>query len=411
MRELEFRFGRPDILVKGQISQLQQFPPIPESKVERIIPFSSKVRNVVAFLKSANCQQHLSNVTLLEEMIIKLPQTRQFDWAKHAATISPYPTIEHFSEWLSDLARVICLMPTTSTQSSKQNAAPNNPRRVMHINRAKDTLKCYHCSGSHMMAQCESFKSIGVRDRWELVKTQQLCFSCLRKGHCTQKCRSRRRCEVNGCQRYHNQLLHNDEAADQVPRRVTQSDVAVQPLLNCRVTQSSQGLLFKMLPVNIYGPEGKRQVLAMFDEGSSVSIMEAGVADMIGAKGDVHPLTLQWYDDKMVTEQASKVAIEIENCTNKNRFALKDVYTVKTLNLPEQSLRKENFDHLKDLPILNYYRAKPVLLIGLKHVHLGATTAIVQTSSDSPLAAKTPLGWVAYGPTKFPSPFNPAFCS
>ncbi|XP_036320463.1 uncharacterized protein LOC118734976 [Rhagoletis pomonella] len=192
MRELEFRFGRPDILVKGQISQLQQIPPIPESKVERIIPFSSKVLNVVAFLKSANCQQHLSNVTLLEEMIIKLPHTRQFDWAKHAATISPYPTIEHFSEWLSDLARIISLMPTTSTRISKQNAAPNNPRRLMHINRPKEILKCYHCSGSYTIAQCESFKSIGFQDRWELVKTQQLCFSCLRKGHCTQKCRSRR---------------------------------------------------------------------------------------------------------------------------------------------------------------------------------------------------------------------------
>ncbi|XP_036343348.1 uncharacterized protein LOC118752550 [Rhagoletis pomonella] len=260
---------------------------------------------MVAFLKSANFKQHLSNVTLLEEMIIKLTQTRPFDGAKNAATMTRYPTVEHFSEWLSDLARIISLMPTKSTQSCKQNAAPNSPRRLMHINRAKETLKCYHCSGSHMIAQCVSFKSIGVQDRWELVKTKQLCFSCLRKGHCTQKCRSRRKCEVNGCQRYHNQLLHNEEAADQAPRRVTQLDAAVQPLLNCRVTQSSQGLLFKMLPVNIYGPDGKREVLAIFGEGSSVSIMETGVANLIAAKGDVHPLMLQWYADKMVTEQAS----------------------------------------------------------------------------------------------------------
>ncbi|XP_036320010.1 uncharacterized protein LOC118734393 [Rhagoletis pomonella] len=349
--ELEFRFGRPDILVKFQISKLQNFPPIADNKPEQIVPFSSRVRNVVAFLKSANCQQHLANVTLLEQMVGKLPHTRQFDWAKHAATIQPYPSVEHFSEWLSELARIICLMPTNNTQGGRQTASSGNHRRLMHIERPRDSLACYQCSGNHMLAQCESFKASSIQERWDLVKAQQLFFSCLRKGHSTQKCRSRRRCNISGCQRYHNQLLHNEDATMQMLRRTTPEDVIAQPLLNCQVTQSAHGQLFKILPVNIYGPKGKREILAMFDEGSSISIMEEEVAKMIGAQGGLHPLTLQWYDNNVVTEQSHKISIEVENCATKRKFLLKEVYTVKNLNLPEQSMAKENFQNLRDLPI------------------------------------------------------------
>ncbi|XP_036343669.1 uncharacterized protein LOC118752929, partial [Rhagoletis pomonella] len=382
--ELEFRFGRPDIWVKFQISKLQHFPPIADNKPEQIVPFSSRVGNVVTFLKSANCQQHLANVTLLEQMVGKLPHNRQFDWAKHAATIQPYPSVEQFSEWLTELAKIICLMPTISAQSGRQSSG--NPRRLMHIERPKDSLTCYQCSGNHMLPQCDAFKASSIQERWDLVKAQQLCFSCLRKGHSTQKCRARRRCNIRGCQRYHSQLLHNEDATMQRLRRTTREDVIAQTLLNCRETESAHGQLFKIF--NIYGPKGKREILAMFDEGSSISIMEEEVAKMIGAQVCLHPLTLQWYDNNVVTEQSHKIRIEVENCATKRKFLLKEVYTVKNLNLPEQSMAKENFHHLRDFPIKNYCRAKPVLLIGLKHAYLGVTSATVQANIDSPLAVK-----------------------
>ncbi|XP_036340234.1 uncharacterized protein LOC118749538 [Rhagoletis pomonella] len=298
LRELEFRFGRPDILVKHQIQKLQQFPPIVEQKLEQIVPFSSRVRNVVAFLKSAKCHQHLANVSLLEQMVCKLPQNKQFDWAKHSVTIRPYATIEDFSTWLSELARVVCLMPTT-THSTRTNAPSGNPRRVMHIQeeRAEEAAKCLHCSGDHPILKCASFKAADVQARWEFVKNRQLCFSCLRKGHITGKCRSRKLCGINGCQRYHSHLLHNNEVPLTTSRQIAQCVRSVQPVLNCRLVHGTSKQLFKMLPINIYGPNGKYEILAMFDEGSAITILEEDIARKIGVRGQSHPLTLQWYDD------------------------------------------------------------------------------------------------------------------
>ncbi|CAD7002079.1 unnamed protein product [Ceratitis capitata] len=47
-----------------------------------------------------------------------------------------------------------------------------------------------------------------------MAKCLHLCFSCLSPGHATRDCRRRRKsCPVDGCQRHHNQLLHDDNAS------------------------------------------------------------------------------------------------------------------------------------------------------------------------------------------------------
>lgn len=45
-------------------------------------------------------------------------------------------------------------------------------------------------------------------------------------------------------------------------------------------------------------------------------------------------------------------------------------------------------------------KVQPVLLIGLDHIHIGATSTLVQNGLTNPIAAQTKLGWVAYGPAK-----------
>jgi len=41
--------------------------------------------------------------------------------------------------------------------------------------------------------------------------------------------------------------------------------------------------LFKIIPVNLYGPNGKMGTFAMFDDGSEVTLLEAVIADQLGS--------------------------------------------------------------------------------------------------------------------------------
>lgn len=125
MEQLRFRYGRPEQLIRSQIESVRDVPTISEQNIAMIVPFATKVNNLDAFLQStANGSQHLGNPTLMEELISKLPTSKKLDWARHAATIEPYPTVVHLSEWLNELAKLVCTITDVGNKEQK--------RRLLH---------------------------------------------------------------------------------------------------------------------------------------------------------------------------------------------------------------------------------------------------------------------------------------
>ena len=49
-------------------------------------------------------------------------------------------------------------------------------------------------------------------------------------------------------------------------------------------------------------------------------------------------------------------------------YAIKNLRTIRGLDLPKQSFEKENFAHLKNSILENYSNAKPVLLLAHKAI-------------------------------------------
>ena len=134
----------------------------------------------------------------------------------------------------------------------------------------------------------------------------------------------------------------------------------------------------------------------MFDDGSSISILDESIAKQLGLKGNLQPLQLQWYGEQIHTEMSTRVSLEISG-QDLNKFKLKNVCIIKNFNLPVQSFSKGPFPHLEFIPLIDYNNAKPSLLIGLDHAHLGATATLIQARHIDPIAAKTKLGWTVYG--------------
>lgn len=71
---------------------------INENNLGKLVPFATQVKNLSVFLKSVNGKQHMANLTLLEELILKLPMSKRLECSKIAININPYPTIEHYSK-------------------------------------------------------------------------------------------------------------------------------------------------------------------------------------------------------------------------------------------------------------------------------------------------------------------------
>ncbi|XP_036347027.1 uncharacterized protein LOC118756368, partial [Rhagoletis pomonella] len=406
MKELEFNFGRHDLLIRAQLQKVQQFPAIHDNRLDQVLEFSNRVRNISAFFKSARCEHHLMNPTLLEQLISKLPPSKQFEWSKHAASILPFPTVGNFADWLSDLAKVVSIMPGVadislrfsqpplplsrqSTNANRQSGSSGGPvRRVLHS--SEEQRVCLCCKQSHVITSCRKFASLDCAAKWSLVKQHRLCFGCLQMGHGLSNCRRRKACAINGCTRMHHQLLHQD------CRTLSEPTSDRERVLNCR--QEDEASLFKILPVMLSGPHGSIKVYAMFDEGSSVSLLEESVATQLGLRGRESSLTLQWYGDSQTTESSRNVSCDIRGVSGRQDYQLKNLHTIKGLNLPKQSFNKFMHTHTKELPMQNYVDVKPVLLLGLDNCHLGVPTRTVAARFNQPVAIYTKLGWVVYGP-------------
>ncbi|XP_017474322.1 PREDICTED: uncharacterized protein LOC108364948 [Rhagoletis zephyria] len=364
---------------------------------------------------------------LLEQLILKLPPSKQFEWSRHSATTSPYPTMEDFANWITDLARVVTLMPSMFSSSQRnvpqsssamrsytltpnRSSNANVPRRVLYSSGTEANqqtqmpekqMSCVKCQQNHKLNVCKEFKALSVNNRWKLVKANRLCFGCLQRGHSLLECRSKKEWGLDDCNRNHNLLLHQavnlkgETSASVQPAVMSPIQANSEHLLNCRVDNQST-CLFKILPVSLVGPRKCITVYAMVDEGSSITLLEEGIANELGVKGRVVPITLQWYNENQITERSRVVNLDIKTEHNTMPSQLKNVHTVKSLDLPIQTFNRSQFRHFDNLPIASYVAAKPSLLIGLDNSHLSIAKQTVSAGNNEPIATETSLGWVVY---------------
>lgn len=421
MATLEFHYGRPEVLIRSQIAKVRAFPQITGRKMYELVNFSTMVSNLTAFLENANATPHLSNPTLIEELVNKLPPYKKEEWMKHSLqNLGHYPSVRQFSTWLQEVATYIAL----ATKADKTDAHCNKKDKMnpsFTITMENRLTKCLLCQQNHKLYQCNNFKELTTSDRWKFVKGKNLCFCCLLAGHNLQNCRTKRQCGLSKCFKYHNRLLHENNKVDNYENKnnkgktaVNNNDVLVREdtrsinvenensVVNAIVDNSfNTETLFKYLPVKLRGPKGSIEILAFMDDGSKISLLEEEVANKIGLKGLTNHLRLGWIGGKTTNEVSKKVDFEIRGSEkNKEYFNMRKVFTTKNLELPPQSLNLESFR--KQFPVLNkmriedYINAAPKMLIGLPHIRLVRPLDVVNL--DECFAVhRTNLGNILFG--------------
>ena len=75
-------------------------------------------------------------------------------------------------------------------------------------NLEKQKIQCYFCKENHFLLNCNKFKSADVRKRYEIVKSNKLCFNCFGKHHIN-ACSRKSNCSK--CNKKHHEILHTEE--------------------------------------------------------------------------------------------------------------------------------------------------------------------------------------------------------
>lgn len=427
---LKGAFGRPELLVNSQIQLARSIQPIDESKLDQLVPFSISVNNLAMFLDGEATQHHLNNPTLLDELVGKLPISRRIDWAGVACQIKPIPTIKHFASWLSELSRLVNLVTSQPDKQTPSSSRSNTVLLSVENEVKSNVVKvCQFCAEAHDINSCEEFLRLSVEERWHEVTKRPLCYGCLDPDHLLPGCTKRQKCLVNGCTKWHNRLLHPTRVSKESSSAIgtfaassTQStskkhkrrfrystsktvgDKHPPTNLNCHEKQTDGILLFRVVPVVLHGANHRSlETFALLDEGSSISMIEEGVANQLGLEGATSELNIQWFGSHSSSERSRKVSLGISGChENDLCFRLDNIRTIQHLTLPIQSLNRrallaEN-PHLSEIPFQTFENAHPTILLGLDHHHLGVPHQIKMSSNqDGIVAAETKLGWVIYG--------------
>ncbi|XP_065091276.1 uncharacterized protein LOC135712246 [Ochlerotatus camptorhynchus] len=411
MKTLRTLYGRPELVVNSLLTKVRSTPAPRADKLESIISFGLVVQNLCGHLRSLGMENHLSNPTLLQELVNKLPAGVKLDWALHQHRI-PVVDLRAFGEFMSTIVSAASNVTfqsdfeTIRSSAASKSEKPKGKEKGFLNTHADDGDRvkvqvqpkpCPVCQkNGHKLKECYKFQKSNIDERWKLVQQLHLCRRCL-ASHGKWPCKAPL-CGQNGCELKHHSLLHSEKAETPVTK-----DISSQSTAKVNVhRQGSRSTLFRIVPVRLYGKDSSIDILAFLDDGSSFTLMEQEVADQLGIDGVIEPLCLQWTNNVTRTESESKVVqLGISSIGGDKRYMLERVRTVESLGLPPQSLRfeqmEQQFPYLRGLPVNSYSGAVPHILIGLDNTDLMVTLKKRIGKPLEPVATKTKLGWTVYG--------------
>lgn len=412
---LKFRFGRPDQIIFQLIENVKQLKSPRDDKLESLMVFATSVQNLSAMLINLDSTPHLMNPQLLGDLVSKLPPSLQLRWGEALlAHENVNVQIDDFSDWLMHIAKASSLVVRHSSNStvainkddSKVNRRFDRSKKYPVFTTqvdgtdAKEKNDCACCDAKdHKIYNCRKFNNLNNNERWDFVKKNAICFSCLVKFHRVDDCKNKKKCNIDNCIRLHHSLLHYSlkEKSPPVEKVEVQTNCHTVPI------NGKEKILFKIVPVKLFGPTGSVDTYAFLDDGSSVTLLEDGIARQLGFNGRTKPLCLKWTGDTRKTEVNSQTLdIRISgNGSDDIKYLMKDVRTVASLDLPSQSLDVEEMEkvypHLRGLLVESLDNAVPGILIGVDQVKLGITTDVKQSDDIDVVAVKTRIGWMIYG--------------
>ena len=411
---LERRFGRPDVIVQAPIKRARSLTSPKDGDMVGLIDLSNAVTNLVSTMQLLKSDGHLRNPELRQNLVAKLPTTLQLQWGEHAQQKRTSDiTLADFSTWLTaraDAASFVsdlsCSPPRINTKSSGGNSKPHfaatqtaTAKKPIATTKKTTNYRCHHCNEvGHLVPSCPKFVSLPVEKRLEWVQKEERCQLCFNKRHTAKECYGRRqRCGTDGCNERHHPVLHSSPRIVQEAVQVTHTTAH-----SSTSTTRSPEVLLRVLPVTLRGPTGTIDTFALCDEASTVTMVDEDLANQLGARGPVEPLTLRWTDDTTLRENHSRhVTLDIRGGEPGEFFEMCG-RTSARLNLPVQTMNisamKRRWQHLEGIPLTSATQAcKPRILIGQDNAHLTIAREVHEGPPNSPVATKTKLGWVIHG--------------
>lgn len=404
MELLADTFGEPEKVANALMSKLKKFPPMEKKATDTFRKFSALLQNMVVTLSDVS-PGLLDNADLLAEAVDKLPEWQLAQWWMEVRDYRKTSTRFNFKHFVAFYKSVCDGLTTGGIRQKKIHQvfaieAEEFPSTKCHTVKSEtgglhsaglparvqqsvglNSRACIKCGDVHKLALCKTYQDLPIREKWTLVKANKLCFLCLGAGHASHKCKLKLKCGVENCVRRHHSSLHT----------------TTEPVLVAHMN-SGGPVLLKVLPVVISGPAGQVRTHALLDEGSTVTLIDANIAEKVGARGRVSGLNIQGIQEMRSVDHSSRL-VKISVAGEDGLMYPIAAHTVSDMKLPAQQMARSRDDAcFPETRVL----VSPKLLIGQDNGHLAVSREIQEDAGHAFILSRTALGWTAHGASQPP---------
>ena len=321
-RLLERRFGDSHTITELWIKKLNEGGP----RVN-LQEYADELLDCYESLKALGALQEMNAQRNLLAMITRLPMHLQNKWQDHIFDLKSrenrHPTLKDVVEFV-DRAAAVVSDPVYGSASIRSKTAEKPTTRAAYVVTAD--VRCPICDeGEHGVSQCRRFIDMDPNERLDTALRRQICFMCLIPGHITRECTNPVKCQAKECGQRHTTMLH--EADWEGLRRVSRekrevkasSSPETEGYHGHHVASSHHVLGSKValpfLLVKVTSPETGISVktYALLDSGSSVSLCQDKLLQMLKARGRTEKMSLTTMERKNHEATARVVSLKVSS--------------------------------------------------------------------------------------------------
>ena len=415
---LERRFGRPELVIADLVTKARSMKPLRTEDLNGLMEFTTAVNNIVMTMRLLNSTGHMTNPSLRQELVDKLPTSLKVQWGEFLRGQGQHHdmlSLEALAQWLTeraDAASLVAPAKPPAKTGSALHAAPANQQHSQSQRPDRSQQTCQKCRGNHNISDCSKFRALPMKKRWDLIYLLDLCSCCFKPGHWKTECRAK---GCTKCPGKHHPLLHQDRPApqdraasqprnnaEQVQKRTSAAPSATGATHTTQASKN-EGVSFMTISVILQHKDRKVSALALLDPGSSLSFVRQEVAEKLGAtrSGIQRQLSVAVLGGKTVETKQHQVQLLLKSQDGSFTTAIRpwtQIDVTAPLAISNTDDLQQRYSHLQGIPFQAAGAGQIDLLIGLDAITAHQVMEEVPGAPGEPIARRLPLGWVCLGP-------------
>ncbi|CAC5377182.1 unnamed protein product [Mytilus coruscus] len=339
-RRLDMKYGRAEKLIDHILNELKRLKKVQEGDNMKFISLVETVEKCWLDLKRMNLEAEMNTATMVSQIEKLLPPIQKTkrkdkyfdanesenDENNNGVAVDPLQVqlqenqqvMKQVVEGLAQVAQAMSNKPTNRYNSDKNTGTNRN---------TEGKFKCWYLkSDNHEIGDCSIFARLDSQTKVDLVRKNGGCFSCLKIGHLSRHCHSRKPCDIQNelhqtCGKIHHKNLHTahiDGISFHNSTQVINND------------KNKNGVLFMISSVQCKD----MSLTTLWDPGANMSLITHKTAKRLGLSG------------QDITLSVTKVGNVTEHVQSKEYvIPLTDLRAVSRLGSTEKRLLRNSLEY------------------------------------------------------------------